>query len=426
MRRQEYKVKPKQGCYYLTTMLARQTDADWRETFRVSIAIFQELERVLAPSLAPTGSNFNSGRSVGQQLATCLVFLARGSYYSDVAGTMNTSDTTVCRNVLDVCAGICSLLGHKLAIPRTQQEMQLAAAAFYARTAGRFDTQHGLLHVIGAIDGTHIPIRNPKKSDPKYINRKKGKSVNVQAVCDARGRFIYVFTGMPGRTHDSKAFKRSTLYASLTALAGAEDPDLGTDMWDWGVTVDGTHVPFCLVADSAYACEAFVVPAWKDTQARGDRQRKHFNRKHSSTRSVIEGAFGRLKMRFRVTLRPMELVDKAKINDVITACCILHNMCEDAREPLPPVDAQLMDDLREHAEAMRYRGDRLRANLQPPPGAQPGELGMPVDAGSIRAYMQLCRQLGRAARPELPDNAERQRAGTRARDAVLNLITADL
>ena len=44
----------------------------------------------------------------------------------------------------------------------------------------------------------------------------------VQAVCDARKRFIFVAMDMPGSTHDSSAFGFSALWAALDAGLVAE------------------------------------------------------------------------------------------------------------------------------------------------------------------------------------------------------------
>jgi hypothetical protein len=331
---------------------------------------------------------------------------------------MNSSATTVTRCVHDVTAAITELLADRVAFPRTAEAMQRNAAGFYARGARRaHHNPQGLLHVIGAIDGTHVLIKNPKEGDPKYINRKKSKSVNVQAVCDHRGLFIDVYTGEPGRTHDSKAFKRSPLYAALSGVRDLPASQVCRDMWDRGLNVDGVHVPYCLVADSAYACEAFVLPAFKDSIAQRDRERRRFNSKHSSTRSVVEGAFGRLKTRWRVLLRQNELVSMTVINNVITACFILHNICETEGEPVPDVDDQLLADLREHAAGM---GAPVPDNEQP--ALPPMDAGRDAQQADIQAYAALCRQYRARQPPPLPAATQRAAAGTDARQAMIDLV----
>lgn len=64
-----------------------------------------------------------------------------------------------------------------------------------------------------------------------------------------------------------------------------------------------------------------------------DERKRTFNHVHSSTRMAIEKAFGVLVARWRFTGKYIYVLDQLKINNVITACCILHNMCIDLRDP---------------------------------------------------------------------------------------------
>lgn len=58
-------------------------------------------------------------------------------------------------------------------------------------------------NVIGAIDGTHIPIKNPGGPEADlYINRKNFRSLNVQVVCDGKGLITNIVAGWPGSCHD--------------------------------------------------------------------------------------------------------------------------------------------------------------------------------------------------------------------------------
>lgn len=44
--------------------------------------------------------------------------------------------------------------------------------------------------ILGAIDGSHIPIKAPKHNKESYFNRKHFYSVNLQAVVGFDGRFL--------------------------------------------------------------------------------------------------------------------------------------------------------------------------------------------------------------------------------------------
>ena len=60
---------------------------------------------------------------------------------------------------------------------------------------------------MGALDGLLVQTRKPNKSEtPKqddyYSGHKKAVGINVQAVCDARLRFLFVSVLCPGKTND--------------------------------------------------------------------------------------------------------------------------------------------------------------------------------------------------------------------------------
>ena len=58
-----------------------------------------------------------------------------------------------------------------------------------------FETILGFPQAVGAIDGTHIPIKRPDKSASDYYNRKGYYSIIMQAMVDYRGLFMDVYIG---------------------------------------------------------------------------------------------------------------------------------------------------------------------------------------------------------------------------------------
>lgn len=69
-----------------------------------------------------------------------------------------------------------------------------------------FEQRLGFPQVVGAIDGTHIPIIKPRESASDYYNRKGYYSIITQAVVDYRGVFIDVNIGWPGKVMQLATF----------------------------------------------------------------------------------------------------------------------------------------------------------------------------------------------------------------------------
>ncbi len=107
------------------------------------------------------------------------------------------------------------------------------------------------------------------------LHRKSYFTMNVQAVSDARSRFIFVSFDNPGATHDAKAF-------SFSALGGA-------------ILAGGLLQGFYLLGDDAYrGCRQILTPF---VGARISPTQSVFSFYHSSLRMVIECAFGMLTNR---------------------------------------------------------------------------------------------------------------------------------
>ena len=65
---------------------------------------------------------------------------------------------------------------------------------------------------IGFLYGTNIVLRNQPIIDSEaYFSRKKNYGLNLQAICDWEGRFIWVCMKHTASVHDSTAFKPTAL-----------------------------------------------------------------------------------------------------------------------------------------------------------------------------------------------------------------------
>ncbi|XP_014668041.1 PREDICTED: LOW QUALITY PROTEIN: putative nuclease HARBI1 [Priapulus caudatus] len=167
--------------------------------------------------------------------------------------------------------------------------------------------KRGIRGIIGA-DGTHIPILAPHHMPNAYVNRKWFHSISVQAVCDDTMFFTDIYAGWPGSVDDAKVFVNSPLGQSLREQPHPQCP---------GETF--------LIGNAAYPLYASLLTPFRDT-GRLTQDQKNYNFVHSSSRMVIERAFGLLKGRFR-RLKLMEVTAIEECVQVITAIFVVHNIC---------------------------------------------------------------------------------------------------
>jgi len=97
-----------------------------------------------------------------------------------------------------------------------------------------------------------------------------------------------------------------------------------------------------------YRGQRYHLKEWKDGYKPRTSQ-EYFNMKHSAARNVIERCFGLLKMRWAI-LRNSSFYEAETHANIISACCLLHNLIRremkfDPLEPLLDTDygRQLMN-----------------------------------------------------------------------------------
>jgi len=139
----------------------------------------------------------NKSLSPVNQLLTALRFYATGTHQLVIGDTFSVNKATVCRTVHKVTRAIASLRPKYVKFPTTAQERRDVMNMFYS--------QSKLPGVIGAVDGTHIPIQSPGGDDAEiYRNRKCYYSVNVQLISDCSGYISDVVARWPGSAGASK------------------------------------------------------------------------------------------------------------------------------------------------------------------------------------------------------------------------------
>lgn len=124
--------------------------------------------------------------------------------------------------------------------------------------------------------------------------------------------------GWPASVHDARVFAHSSLYSRISR--GELLPS------DKTMTCNGVNIPLFVIGDSAYPLETWLMKPFSQNAA-ATHQYRTFNYRISRARIVVENAFGRLKARWRRLFKRNDMLVK-NIPTVITAACVLHNMCE--------------------------------------------------------------------------------------------------
>ena len=100
---------------------------------------------------------------------------------------------------------------------------------------------------------------------------------------------------------------------------------------DKNCVVDGVETPPAILGDGAFSLRSWIMKPHGDTVLIPEKP--YFNRL-SRPRMITEGAFGKLKGRFRVLFRKCES-KKETVKIMGLACVILHNLCIDKEDMIP-------------------------------------------------------------------------------------------
>lgn len=187
-----------------------------------------------------TGHQIQESDHGGTPFGCC--FASISSWYivhcdRSLAQNIGVSKTSCCEICADVYSKICKHLQPVF--------IKMPTGDALVNNLKFFHSIKGFPICLGAIDGSHIPIMAPSVRHADYINRKGYHSIVLQGTVDFFGKFIDINVGWPGRAHDARVFKNSSLYMRMTTAPGLY-PDVPA------YALNGIKIRPYLLGDAAY------------------------------------------------------------------------------------------------------------------------------------------------------------------------------
>ena len=205
------------------------------------------------------------------QILIFLQFVGNNANYHLLRDVRGPSTNTVCTVIHRVAQAISTLEKEVIKWPDDMSKLP-----------GQLFEIAGFPSVAGCIDGCHIQVIPPKKDEPSYVNRHQTHSLNVLAVAGPDLMIYFADANAPGRCHDSRVLKKSSLWQCMEV--------------DKNLPFEGA----VLLGDLGYPNRE-----WLLTPFPGDPvgTKSLYNKAHRRTRNLVERAFGVIKKRYFIHKR---------------------------------------------------------------------------------------------------------------------------
>ena len=131
----------------------------------------------VGPKLLKVDTNRRRAISVETKVAIAITRLASGSPLYIIVDSFRVGVSSVHGIVLEFCQALKETCRDVFIRWPSPSQMQAISE--------NFEALHGIPYVVGAIDGSHIPIIAPEEHDADYYCRKGFHSVLLQAVVDS-------------------------------------------------------------------------------------------------------------------------------------------------------------------------------------------------------------------------------------------------
>lgn len=285
------------GQDYIVRLLAGNSHRVWSR-LRMSTEMILELSEIMRSRGFMRPSQYIS---VLEQLMILIFVAAQGVTYSTVCDRLERSLETVHRYVKSCAKSFCTAYDCFVKLPQNGR----------VHSKIRNDTRFWpyFRHCIGAIDGSHVPVR-VREDLTAYRNRKKQLSMNIFLACDFDMMFVFCLSGWEGSAHDARVYE-DVQHKGFVVPAGKYY------LGDAGYPLSAT----CLVP---YRGVRYHLREYSGTGNEPRNAQELFNLRHSQLRNVIERTIGVWKGRFRL-LRNCATLSPGMVTLIVYATVALHN-----------------------------------------------------------------------------------------------------
>ncbi|XP_019169499.1 PREDICTED: putative nuclease HARBI1 [Ipomoea nil] len=323
-------------------------DAQWRSLYGLSYPVFTTVVDKLKPYITQSQLSLPSDYAVAMVLSR----LSHGLSAKALASRYGLEPYLISK----ITNMVTRLLATKLypefiKIPVSRRRLVETTQGFQELTS--------LPNICGAIDGTpvrlhHLPSDTINSS--MYYCKFGFPSILLQVVADHKKVFWDVCVKAPGGFDDATHFRDSLLYNRLIS---------GDIVWDKAINIRGQHVRPYLVGDWGFPLLSFLLTPFSWNRTGGPAQNA-FDEAVAKARKSAEEAIVLLKGRWKI-LQDLN-VDLSHAPQTIVACCVLHNLCQIAREPEPelwkePNETGSIPRILDNEKSFHYYGESSRQAL---------------------------------------------------------------
>lgn len=281
----------------------------------------------------------NHAVSAEQQLLLTLRFYASDSFLINVGELFGIHYSTASNIIKKMNIALARLRPKFIKMPSNANEVSKIQNRFYLKA--KFP------RYIGAIHCTHIKISSPGGNNAEnYRNRKNFFSINVQTISDDQLMIQDIVARWPGSSHDSTIFFNSSIYRRLEAK------EFGNGL---------------IVGDGGYGVKSYLLTPLLNPVTKAENL---YQESQIRTRNVVERSYGVWKRRFPVLSLGIRL-HLSKVEAIIIATAVLHNICILQNEKLPPTTQDIEEQIHignavNNEEINTYlndSNDRTRTNI---------------------------------------------------------------